>query len=446
MIKKNNIIIAIILIIGLIFDMKINVNASSLENDKKIDTEILELKTKSENDLNNELKNENNIDNELEENLNFNEPMYISNVQDREDNDAIEISDNILNNSVSTNQSTKSFYKWGIYSVKNVYDLKHVGSGTWETKGNLLWCNSAYSYKISKDGYVYGTEYNGTVRLPMTAYYFGHYTRSGDKLYFSQGKKSAYNTGPGGTQLCYDIYAKTMFKTIKTDEGIDEENLYGDIYTVIQKPVKGNKIGYTTSTNPIQYPNNGVSDGKYYVLENTYNITTPKEPITIGKDSGNIEETVKDSITDLPPGSVVTVENVPDRSAFIPELEDLSVRQGDKVDLSKSIKNINENIVINEKTSVDTNKVGKQVGVVTITNKEENFDIDVKITYEGNTIDLKVPIRFPEESKDYSVNVTVNSYDTNLPNTGNLGGAIIPTAIISTLAYVTTFVEIRRKR
>lgn len=119
-------------------------------------------------------------------------------------------------------------------------------------------------------------------------------------------------------------------------------------------------------------------------------------------------EDVKGAITNLPDGAKVDIVSKPERTAYTPEFKELKANLNERVDLTKAVTNPKGGVTITEKTPVDTSKLGKQTGTITVTFPEETKPANAKITFQdGSTKDVVVQVKFKPEGRDYPVTVNV---------------------------------------
>lgn len=179
----------------------------------------------------------------------------------------------------------------------------------------------------------------------------------------------------------------------------------GDLYRIVGAEEVSSKSNYIEDVTAPKgtYPNNGEKDGFWYVLKGE----APTDP-TVNTAKSESDDDIKGAIDNLPEGAKVDVVSRPERTAYTPEIKELTVKPGEKADLTQAITNPKEGVKIEEKTPVDTSKVGKQTGAITVTLPAERKNAKAKITFKDqSTKEVDVPVEFKELSKDYDVTVNV---------------------------------------
>lgn len=180
----------------------------------------------------------------------------------------------------------------------------------------------------------------------------------------------------------------------------------GEAYNTIKAASKTEKGSYIEDVTAPQgtYPNDGEKDGYWYVYKGVKEEYNPE----ISTSPSNKDDDIKGAIENLPEGATVDIVSKPERTAYTPEIKELTVKPGEKADLTQAVTNPKEGVKIKEKTGVDTSKVGKQTGAITVTLPAETKDAKAKITFkDGSTKEVDVPVEFKELSKDYDVTVNV---------------------------------------
>lgn len=161
----------------------------------------------------------------------------------------------------------------------------------------------------------------------------------------------------------------------------------------------------TVTGKPGDYPDNGEKEGFYYILTKT---EEAKKDQTVNTAKSASDDDIKGAIENLPEGATVDIVSKPERTAYTPEIKELVVKSGEKADLIQAVTNPREGVKIEEKTPVDTSKVGKQTGTITVTLPAETKNAKAKITFKDqSTKEVDVPVAFKEVSKDYDVTVNV---------------------------------------
>lgn len=183
------------------------------------------------------------------------------------------------------------------------------------------------------------------------------------------------------------------------------ENGYSATLYAAEEPsgYKPETLVGTVTGKPGDFPDNGEKDGYWYVLKGE----APSDPI-VNTAKSESDDDIKGAIENLPEGATVDIVSKPERTAYTPEIKELIVKPGEKADLTQAVTNPKEGVKIVEKTGVDTNKVGKQTGAITVTLPAETKNAKAKITFKDQTTkEVDVPVEFKELSKDYDVTVNV---------------------------------------
>ena len=169
-------------------------------------------------------------------------------------------------------------------------------------------------------------------------------------------------------------------------------------------------IDYVYSPSKVTYPEQGAKGEYWYEYQGMQVPPTQSETYEskIKEITTTSDDDIKGAIENLPEGSTVDIVSKPERTAYTPEIKELVVKPGEKADLTQAVTNPKEGVKIEEKTPVDTNKVGTQTGAITITLPAETKNAKAKITFKDqSTKEVDVPIAFKEASKDYDVTVNV---------------------------------------
>ena len=179
----------------------------------------------------------------------------------------------------------------------------------------------------------------------------------------------------------------------------------GDLYRIVGAEEVSSKSNYIEDVTAPKgtYPNNGEKDGFWYVLKGE----APTDP-TVNTAKSESDDDIKGAIENLPEGAKVDIVSKPERTAYTPEIKELTVKPGEKADLTQAVTNPKAGVKIVEKTAVDTSKVGKQTGAITVILPAETKNAKAKITFKDQTTkEVDVPVEFKELSKDYDVTVNV---------------------------------------
>ena len=172
-----------------------------------------------------------------------------------------------------------------------------------------------------------------------------------------------------------------------------------------------NFIDYVYSPSTTTYPEKqGLKDNYWYEYQGKQVPPAQSDSYKteINKITTTNDDDIKGAIDNLPEGAKVDVVSRPERTAYTPEIKELTVKPGEKADLTQAVTNPKEGVKIVEKTGVDTSKVGKQTGAITVTLPAETKNAKAKITFKDqSTKEVDVPVEFKELSKDYDVTVNV---------------------------------------
>ena len=275
-----------------------------------------------------------------------------------------------------TEEVKPTMYVWGKYSVK-VNENAEPG-GKYEYKDNGGDFRSVEIVSQSIEDWANMDNYLKTGKLEKT----GPSPKKGDLVKYK-----------GEWGVISDIYEEDGSKIIKA-------------HTVVLIPSsRYSKGDYITDVQATKntYPDNGEKDGYWYVLKGEVG----KDPI-VKKAKSDSDDDIKGAIDNLPEGAKVDVVSRPERTAYTPEIKELTVKPGEKADLTQAVTNPKEGVKIVEKTGVDTSKVGKQTGSITVTLPAETKNAKAKITFKDQTTkEVDVPVEFKELSKDYDVTVNV---------------------------------------
>ena len=275
-----------------------------------------------------------------------------------------------------TEEAKPTMYVWGKYSVK-VNENAEPG-GKYEYKDNSGDFRSVEIVSQSIEDWANMDNYLKTGKLEKT----GPSPKKGDLVKYK-----------GEWGVISDIYEEDGSKIIKA-------------HTVVLIPSsRYSKGDYLTDVQATKntYPDNGEKDGYWYVLKGEVG----KDPI-VKKAKSDSDDDIKGAIDNLPEGAKVDVVSRPERTAYTPEIKELTVKPGEKADLTQAVTNPKEGVKIVEKTGVDTSKVGKQTGSITVTLPAETKNAKAKITFKDQTTkEVDVPVEFKELSKDYDVTVNV---------------------------------------
>ena len=275
-----------------------------------------------------------------------------------------------------TEEVKPTMYVWGKYSVK-VNENAEPG-GKYEYKDNGGDFRSVEIVSQSIEDWANMDNYLKTGKLEKT----GPSPKKGDLVKYK-----------GEWGVISDIYEEDGSKIIKA-------------HTVVLIPSsRYSKGDYLTDVQATKntYPDNGEKDGYWYVLKGEVG----KDPI-VKKAKSDSDDDIKGAIDNLPEGAKVDVVSRPERTAYTPEIKELTVKPGEKADLTQAVTNPKEGVKIVEKTGVDTSKVGKQTGSITVTLPAETKNAKAKITFKDQTTkEVDVPVEFKELSKDYDVTVNV---------------------------------------
>ena len=200
-------------------------------------------------------------------------------------------------------------------------------------------------------------------------------------------KFTCENYNPGNSAVKSYRITGTLYNSV----GVEDSNVKGDFVEDVTAP-QGT------------YPNDGEKDGYWYVYKGVKEEYNPE----VSTSPSNKDDDIKGAIENLPEGATVDVMSKPERIAYTPEIKELTVKPGEKADLTQAVTNPKEGVKIVEKTSVDTSKTGKQTGAITVTLPAETKNAKAKITFkDGSTKEVDVPVDFKELSKDYDVTVNV---------------------------------------
>ena len=196
------------------------------------------------------------------------------------------------------------------------------------------------------------------------------------------------------------------------------------IFTNVKSKSKNNYLETVTSNYSNSYPNDGEKNGYWYVYEGSETIYeadnfTPQvskvtvpwgKPVNITGSVKNLpsgarleditnpkidtrvsgEKTARGKIT-FKDGSTKIVENIPvivsksESENFTPQVKDnIQIKKGNEHNIINDITNIPPSAKAKIKTNIDTNTVGKQTGVVTITfndNSTKTVNVPVEVIY-----------------------------------------------------------------